>query len=91
MISMGNDNVQTSVLDIAPSAQELTDYDRTHLITYLRLLDAETEKAPWQEAVTIILGINPEDNEERARRSYETHLARAHWMAEQGYTRLLRP
>ena len=88
---MGNDNVQTSVLDIAPSAQELTDYDRAHLITYLRLLDAETEKAPWQEAVTIILGVNPKDNEERARRAYETHLARAHWMAEKGYTRLLRP
>ena len=91
MISMGNDNFQTSILDIAPSAEQLTDYDRSHLITYLRLLDAETEKAPWQEAVSIILGVNPEDNEERARRAYETHLARAHWMAEQGYTRLLRP
>ncbi len=88
---MGNENSQTTVSDIAPSADTLTDYDRVHLITYLRLLDAEADKAPWQEAVTIILGVNPEDNEERARRAYETHLARAHWMAEQGYTRLLRP
>ncbi|NDB67393.1 MAG: DUF2285 domain-containing protein [Methylocystaceae bacterium] len=88
---MGNENSQMTVSDIAPSAEQLTDYDRAHLITYLRLLDAEADKAPWQEVVAIVLGIHPEHGEERARRAYETHLERAHWMAKQGYTYLLRP
>lgn len=87
---MGNDNFQISVQDEAPSVDALTDYDRAHLITYLRLLDSEADKAPWRDAAAIILGIHPEDDEERVRRAYDTHLARAHWMAEKGYTTLLR-
>lgn len=88
---MGNENSQTTVSDIAPSADTLTDYDRAHLITYLRLLDAEADKAPWQEVVAIVLGIHPGHEVERARRAYETHLERAHWMAKHGYMQLLRP
>ena len=88
---MGNDNFRINVMDIAPSADELTDYDRAHLRTYLRLLDAEADKASWQEAVSVILGFHPEEDEERARRAYDTHLARAHWMAKKGHTALLRP
>jgi len=87
---MGNDNFPINVQDEAPSVDALTDYDRAHLITYLRLLDAEADKAPWRDAAAIILGIHPEDDEDRVRRAYDTHLARAHWMAEKGYTALLR-
>lgn len=88
---MGNDNFQINVMDVAPSADELTDYDRAHFRTYLRLLDAEADKASWQEAVSVILGFHPAEDEERARRAYDTHLARAHWMAKKGHTALLRP
>jgi len=88
---MGNDNFRINVMDIAPSADELTDYDRAHFRTYLRLLDAEADKASWQEAVSVILGFHPAEDEERARRAYDTHLARAHWMAKKGHTALLRP
>lgn len=87
---MGNDNFQINVQDEAPSVDALTDYDRAHLITYLRLLDAEADKASWRDAAAIILGMHAEDDEERARRAYDTHLARARWMAEKGYTALLR-
>ena len=86
---MGNDNFRINVMDIAPSADELTDYDRAHFRTYLRLLDAEADKASWQEAVSVILGFHPAEDEERARRAYDTHLARARWIAEKGYTALL--
>ena len=90
IIAMGNDNFQINVLDEAPSVDELTDYDRAHLITYLRLLDAEADKAPWQDAATIVLGFSPEDDETRVRRAYDTHLARAHWMTKKGHASLLR-
>ena len=87
---MGNDNFQINVQDEAPSVDALTDYDRAHLITYLRLLDAEADKAPWRDAAAIILGMHADDDEERGRRAYDTHLARARWMVEKGYTALLR-
>ena len=35
--------------DAAPTESALTDYDRLHLVTYLRLLDAAAEGADWQE------------------------------------------
>ena len=88
---MGNDNFQINVQDEAPSVDALTDYDRAHLITYLRLLDAEADKAPLRDATAIILGFHAEDDEERARRASDTHLARARWMTKKGHTALLRP
>ena len=40
-------------VDTAPSNSQLTDYDRAHLRTYLRLLDAAAEGADWAEAAQI--------------------------------------
>jgi hypothetical protein len=68
----------------------LTGYDEQHLITYLRLLDAETDGADWKEVARIVLHIDPDREPDRARRAWETHLARARWMTEQGYRHLLR-
>ena len=73
----------------APSDPELTPYDRTHLITYLRLLDADAEGAPWDEVARIVLGIDPVEEPQAARRAHETHLRRAQWMTEAGYKLLL--
>jgi hypothetical protein len=67
----------------------LTDYDYRLLIVYLRLLDAEADGAHWTEATRIVLGIDPDLEPERARHAHQTHLARAHWMASQGYRNLL--
>jgi hypothetical protein len=33
------------VSDVAPAARSLTGYDQEHLVTYLRLLDADAEGA----------------------------------------------
>lgn len=78
------------VSDTAPSDGILTSYDERHLITYLRLLDAENDRADWQEVAKIVLHIDPSREPERARRAWESHLARARWMTENGYRHLLR-
>lgn len=78
------------VADEAPSAPILTGYDEEHLITYLRLLDAERDGADWKEVAKIVLHIDPTREPDRARRAWETHLARARWMTEHGYRHLLR-
>jgi Uncharacterized conserved protein (DUF2285) len=78
------------VADLAPSGRDLTVYDEEHGITYLRLLDADAEGADWREVSRIVLHIDPEQEPDRARRSYDSHLARARWAARHGYRQLLR-
>ena len=73
----------------APSDPDLTPYDRRHLITYLRLLDADAKGAPWDEVARVVLRIDPIEEPLIARRAYETHLGRAQWMTEAGYKLLL--
>jgi hypothetical protein len=50
------------VADTAPSNSLLTVYDEEHLITYLRLLDADAEGADWREVARIVLHIDPNMN-----------------------------
>jgi hypothetical protein len=78
------------VADTAPTDRALTGYDEQHLVTYLRLLDAETDGADWQEVAKLVLQIDPASEPARARRAWESHLARARWMTEHGYRHLLR-
>jgi hypothetical protein len=77
------------VADLAPSDPALTSYDQQHAITYLRLLDADADGADWREVARIVLRIDPEREPNRARQAFESHLARARWMARYGYRRLL--
>ncbi|MGV0821032.1 DNA -binding domain-containing protein [Martelella sp. AMO21009] len=76
-------------LDEPPVDDRITDYDRTHFKTYLRLLDADAEGADWKEAVEIIFGIDPMQEPDRALHIHTSHLARARWMTEHGYRHLL--
>lgn len=78
------------IADIAPVDKELTAYDRAHLVTYMRLLDAEKAGADWREVARLVLGIDPAMEEERARRAHDTHLARARWLGAHGYRDLLK-
>jgi len=78
------------VADLAPTADILTGYDEQHLVTYLRLLDAEADGADWREVAKIVLRIDPELEPARARYAWDSHLARARWMTESGYRHLLR-
>ena len=72
------------VADQAPVADGLTDYDHEHLVTYLRLLDADAEGADWAEVARIVLHIDPSREPDRARHAWESHLARAKWMTTHG-------
>jgi len=87
---MAYPRVDPPVADLAPNTESLTTYDQEHLVTYLRLLDAEADGADWTEAARIVLKIDPSREPERARRAWESHLARAKWMTERGYRHLLR-
>jgi hypothetical protein len=78
-----------ALADEAPSADRLTHYDEEHLVIYRALLDAERDGAEWDEAALLILCIDPIREPARARRVWETHLARARWLVEHGYGRLL--
>jgi Uncharacterized conserved protein (DUF2285) len=78
------------VADTAPTDSTLTPYDHEHTVTYLRLLDADAEGADWQEVARIVLHIDPIREPGRARKAFESHLARAKWMTEHGYRHVLR-
>lgn len=80
---------QELLLDEPPESPALTSYDRAHMKLYLRLLDAETDGADWREAVSVLLGIDPEHEPERAQLAHRSHLARARWMTEHGYRQLV--
>ena len=43
------------------------------------------------EAVEVLFGIDPVREPDRARRVYDSHLARARWMTQSGYRQLLGP
>ena len=87
---MGNPPNDPDVADTAPTDSKLTDYDRQHFVTYLRLLDADDEGADWREVARIVMHIDPDREPARARTAFDSHLARAKWMTEHGYRHVLR-
>ncbi|CAO3425540.1 DNA -binding domain-containing protein [Azospirillum doebereinerae] len=86
---MRKPRIDAPVFDEAPTAEVLTEYDRLHLATYLRLLDAAADGADPDEVARIVLRIDPDEEPERARRAHDSHLSRARWMTENGYRQLL--
>jgi len=81
---------EQNFLDEPPASNALTAYDREHLKTYLRLLDAEADGAGWAEIAARLFGLDPSKEPERAARVYANHLARARWISEHGYANLVR-
>ena len=78
------------VADLAPTDSVLTVYDEEHIVTYLRMLDADAEGADWREVAKIVLHLDPAHDEDRAHRAWESHLKRARWLTENGYCQLWR-
>jgi len=87
---MPKPSLTPKVADAPPAADTLTSYDNQHLVTYLRILDADAEGADWAEVARIVLQIDPVQEPARARQAFESHLARAKWMTAHGYQHLLR-
>ncbi len=77
--------------DRPPDGLRVTPYDEVHLATYIRLLDADAEGADWREVVSVIFGLDPAHDLDRAKAVHDSHLARARWMTEIGYRYLLEP
>lgn len=88
VVPMSKPPLDPDVADVAPSDSALTSYDERHIVTYARLLQAESEGADWREIARIVLHIDPKREPDRARSAYLTHLKRAKWATEQA--RLLR-
>jgi hypothetical protein len=86
----GGRTLDPDVADLAPSDPALTVYDEEHLVTYLRMLDANADGADWREVSRIALHIDAEREPDRVRRAYDRHLARAKWMSGVGYRHLPR-
>lgn len=80
----------TDIAEKAPTEARITDYDRAHYSVYLRLIDAANAKAPWPEVARIVLGLDPDNDADRAKSIYDSHFARARWMVENGFRDLLR-
>jgi hypothetical protein len=76
-----------TIADMAPAEPVLTGYDELHLVTCLRLLDADADEADWREVAKIVLKIDPKKEPSRA---WESHLSRAKWMTKSGFRHLLR-
>ncbi|WP_419910380.1 DNA -binding domain-containing protein [Hoeflea sp.] len=76
-------------VDAPPLCDFVTDYDRAQVRLYARLLDAEADGAALAEIARILFGIDAQDDPERARNVHDRHLARARWMAQNGYRDLL--
>jgi hypothetical protein len=85
---MQKPSLDPDVADSAPNEPALTAYDEQHVVTYVRLLQAESEGTDWMEVARVVLHMDPEREPDRARSAYQSHLARAKWVTEQG--RLLR-
>ena len=86
---MTKPRIDAPISDQAPTDDKLTDYDRLNLITYIRLLDADADGIPWEEASRSILHIDPDTEPKRAKRAHRSHLARAQWMTRVGYHQIL--
>jgi Uncharacterized conserved protein (DUF2285) len=78
------------IADTAPSDSALTVYGEEHIITYLRLLDADAQGADWRKVARIVLHLDPKHESDRGRKAFDSHLSRAKWMTEHGYRHLLR-
>ncbi|WP_417462968.1 hypothetical protein [Kordiimonas sp.] len=76
------------IADEVPWSDTLTDYDNAHFTIYMRLLDAAADAASEDEMASVILGIDPRSEPERAKKSVQSHLERANWIANTGYKEL---
>ena len=74
----------------APAAKSLTPYDEAHLVTYLRLLDANAGGEHTDAMTQIVLDANPALTESQARRAVTSHLKRAQWISAEGYRDFLK-
>lgn len=90
---MGEGNVEFGSNGTAPSAPNdfsLTAYDRAHMLTYARLLDAERLGHDWTAAAEGILGLDVAADRAAAELCWRSHLERARWIVGKGLAAVVR-
>lgn len=80
----------TTWREAPPESPTITEYDRTHMVLYMRIFDAADDGADWREVVEVLFNLDPQKDPERCKRIHDSHLARARWMTTHGYRELLR-
>jgi hypothetical protein len=78
------------VADLVPWDEKITPYDHEHFSHYLRLLDAIDAGASSDEMCRDILDRDLVADPDRAKKTLESHVARARWMYERGYKDMLK-
>lgn len=78
-----------SLKGIPPDSDQVTEFDLTHLVTYIRFLDAAAVGQDWRMTIRSVLSANEMLDTAMAKQLYEAYLRRARWMTRVGY-RLLR-
>lgn len=63
-----------------PNSEQLTAYDKAHLVIYLRLLDADAARADWQTTARLVLSLDPTADFRSRTAGVRRALARARWM-----------
>src|SRR5277367_227508 len=76
-------SIRRELADVAPVGPIITTYDEEHIDTYLRMLNAAQDGANWREVSRMVLSVDPDQDAERARRMFDSYLARAKWMTHQ--------
>ena len=71
-----------------PWSETLTDYDNTHFSLYLQLLSSSADNATEDDMARLVLGIDPAQEPDRARRTLRSHLDRVNWLMTSGYKEL---
>jgi hypothetical protein len=59
------------------------------LVASPKIVPPKAEGADWKEVARIVLHRDPVGDNERTRRCWESHLARAQWLSREGYRRIL--
>jgi hypothetical protein len=54
------------IADVAPAGRALTENDEEHMITYMRVLNADRQGADWRDVSRIVLRIDPDTEADRA-------------------------
>jgi hypothetical protein len=57
---MKTPTLDPDIANVAPAGPVLTAYDEKHMITYMRVLDADQQGADWRDVSRIVLRIDPE-------------------------------
>lgn len=86
---MSKTELTPTIVDEVPWSDGVTEYDQSHAVVYLRLLDAKAAGAGDDEMARVVLGIDPSREPARARKALASHVRRAEWMTEKGYRQLL--